>query len=142
MYSKLESRVNLREQFLKIDPSIEMNKVKDSEKISYFVMRNKNYHFLKLGPKEKFIVDFLMEGATIEDISYEFFMEYSQLADQYIEHFVNVLYKNNFLIKPYKNIYGDLNLTLRKNRKISLWCYIKKFSYFLIFELFFYSDCK
>ena len=94
IFKKLESKVNLREQFLKIDPSIEIKKVIDSEKIFYFVMRNKDYHFLKLGPKEKFIVDFLMEGATIEDISYEFFMEYSQLADQYIEHFVNVLYKN------------------------------------------------
>ncbi len=121
LFKKLESKINLREQFLKIDPSIEINKVQDSEKISYFVMRNKNYHFLKLGPKEKFIVDFLMDGATIEDISYEFFMEYSQLADQYIEHFVNVLYKNNFLIKPYKNIYGDLNIALKKNRKVSLF---------------------
>ena len=127
IFKKLESKVNLREQFLKIDPSIEIKKVIDSEKISYFVMRNKDYHFLKLGPKEKFIVDFLMEGATIEDISYEFFMEYSQLADQYIEHFVNVLYKNNFLIKPYKNIYGDLNLAIRRDRKVSLFSKVMLF---------------
>ena len=37
LFKKLESKINLREQFLKIDPSIEINKVQDSEKISYFV---------------------------------------------------------------------------------------------------------
>ena len=30
---KLESKVNLREEFLKIDPSIEINFVKDSDKL-------------------------------------------------------------------------------------------------------------
>jgi CRP-like cAMP-binding protein len=112
-------KVNFREIIFKLDPSVEICKVQDSKKISYFVMRNQSYNFLKLGPKEKLIVDNLIEGSSVEDISYEFFMEYSQLADTYIEHFINVLYKNNFLTKPYVNLFDHIRVSLRKRKKVS-----------------------
>ena len=121
LYKDLEPKVNIREIPLKLDPSIEICKIQDSEKLSYFIIRNKFYNFLKLGPKEKLIIDLLIEGSTIEDISYEFFMEYSQLADAYIEHFVNILYKNNFLTKPYINIFDYVKIGLRKRKKVSFF---------------------
>ena len=45
LYELLKSKVNFREEFLKLDPSFEIKKIKDSEKLSYFVIRNKDYHF-------------------------------------------------------------------------------------------------
>jgi CRP-like cAMP-binding protein len=103
----------ISDPFLKsysLDSSVEVSQIENNSKNQVqYVIKSLSNTYLKITHEDYFILNEIKNsegGVTTQDLSVSYFMEYGQLADHYLNNFIQTLYEGNFLNEKYSNIYS------------------------------------
>jgi hypothetical protein len=108
----------------RIHPEFEISQIENnSSGENCYVIRSSFYFYLKIGEKEKFLIDRLSEytneGQSVgaSDLACDYFMEYGELADSYVKSFLYRLWRDGFMQEPYVGIRSRLKKKLKEEQK-------------------------